>query len=661
MYARSLIKTAVTGAILILSLAEPSEGQSALENLIAPGRLPYLKNATFRQIASTDITGGNADRLVIPPGEKALLADIPGPGVITRIWITISSQDQNYLRRILLRMYWDDEVSPSVEVPVGDFFGTGFAKIHYLSFYQGVSSGGFFSYWPMPFRKRARLEAVNETGRQVDAFYYQIDYQEMHEPLEDDVAYFHAQWRREARTDPEKNYTILEAEGRGHLVGVNMSMQGYNGQLWFLEGDEMVYVDGQAEPCMYGTGTEDYFTAGWYFNEGTFAGPFHGLILKDEENARIAAYRFHLGDAIGFRRSIRFTIEHGHANSEIGDYSSTAYWYQMEPHAPFPEMLPANARLPLRVLIPEGAVEGEDLTITLPRQAGVASIQDMRGYGADWSGGRQVSVDMERRDLVRWDLPVETLDRYRVVLYLTRGPEYGTVRFLVNGTQMGEYFTGNDREVSPSGRIELGEIKLVPGESTLEVRSVGPNPSTGGYLFGLDAIGLEPVMNFVTRWQVIGPFDNPPGEELTVGLDIPYPPEKEIDLDATYEGMNGQQVRWHLMESAPGGFMNLDAEFTPNEQSLAYGAVWVWSPDEREVDCFLGSDDWVGVWLNSKRIHSRIIHRAAQPDQDHIRLPLKRGRNLLLIKVGDDYGGWGFYLRIPDPDEELTISPHPER
>ena len=654
------LRAAIVAAVIVVSLNGPALGQAALENLLDLGRLPYLKKSTFRQIASTDTTGGNADRLVIPPGETALLADIPGPGVITRIWITISSSDPHYLRRILLRMYWDDEESPSVEVPVGDFFGTGFAKVHYVSYFLGISSGGFYSYWPMPFRRRARLEAVNETGQQVDAFYYQIDYQQMHEPLEDDVAYFHAQWRRETRTDPEKNYTLLEAEGRGHLVGVNMNMQGYNGQLWFLEGDEMVYVDGEAEPSMYGTGTEDYFTSGWYFNEGTFAGPFHGLIIKDEEQARIAAYRYHLGDAIPFTRSLRFTIEHGHANSQLGDYSSTAYWYQMEPHAPFPRMLPANARIPLRVLVPAGAEEGEDLRVLRPSRAGAVGVEDMRSYGPDWSGGTQARVDLTATGPVRWELPVTTLDRYTVVLYMTKGPEYGTVSFLVNGERLGEPFSGHAVEISPSGRVELGAAKLAAGEATLEVRPVSPNPSTGGQLFGLDAVGLEPVMNFITEWQVIGPFDNPPGEgELTVGLEIPYPPEEEIDLEGAYTGMNGQQVRWQLLQADPSGFVNLDPRFTPNEQSCAYAAVWIWSPDRREVDCFLGSDDWVGLWLNGRRVHSNVLHRAVQPDQDHVRLALNRGRNTLLIKVGDDYGGWGFYLRIPDPDEVLRISPRP--
>jgi len=645
-------------ALLVMAAAAPAvRGQGGLENVIDPGRLPYLKNATFRQISSTDASGGNADRLVIAPDETATLAEIEGPGVITRIWITISSQDEHYLRRIVLRFFWDGEEEPSVEVPVGDFFGTGFAKEHYVSWYLGISSGGFYSYWPMPFARSARLEAVNETGRQVDAFYYQIDYQALHEPLPDDVAYFHAQWRREPRTDPERNYTVLEASGRGHLVGVNLNMQGYNGQLWFLEGDEFVWVDGAAEPVMTGTGTEDYFTGGWYFNEGTFAGPWHGLIIKDEDLARIAAYRYHIGDAISFRRSLRFEIEHGHANTELGDYSSTAYWYQREPHAPFPPLPPARARIPLRVLVPDGALEGEALELLSPRRRQGLEIRNLRTWGADISGGEALVCDLSATGPVRLRLPAPTRDRYSVALYPIEGPGYGSVRFRVNGQDLGEAFSGVAAEIAPAGRLQIGTAILDPGGGVLEVIPVGPDPGapegSGGLLFGLDAVSLEPVMNFVTCWQVIGPFDNPRAEqgEGTVGLEIPYPPERSVDLEAEYEGVGGQRVRWREAET------DLDALFTPNEQTAAYAAAWIESPDARVADCFLGSDDWVGVWLNGERVHANMLHRAAEPDQDHIRLRLRPGRNLLLVKVGDDYGGWGLYLRIPDPDQVLRITP----
>src|SRR3990172_9733677 len=361
--------------------------QTSLEDILSPYRLPYLKKSKLIQISSYDTTGGNNDRINILEGKTSVLAKMEGPGVITRIWITIDSRDPYFLRRILLRMYWDDEENPSVEVPVGDFFGTGFEYKQYISQFVGMSSGGYYCYFPMPFNKSAKIEAVNETGQEVYAFYYQFDYQKLEEPLDENVAYFHSQWRREIRTNTAENYTVLVAEGEGYFVGLNMSMQSYKGNLWFLEGDEMIYVDGEKYPSIYGTGTEDYFTSGWYFNRGEFSAPYHGLIIKDDSLARIAAYRLHIGDVIPFKKSILFTIEHGHANEEVADYSSTAYWYQKEPHKKFESILPAPLRIPLRVTVPEGVVEAEGLDVT-----GKSEQMDMTYYGPDWSGNKQLLI-----------------------------------------------------------------------------------------------------------------------------------------------------------------------------------------------------------------------------------------------------------------------------
>ncbi|MCD4770386.1 MAG: DUF2961 domain-containing protein, partial [Bacteroidales bacterium] len=365
--------------LLIFAVYPALYAQSSLDNLLSPGRLPYLKNTKLIQIASIDTTGANKDYISLQDGETATIAEMEGPGVIVRIWITFKSHDPNFLRLILLRMYWDGEEDPSVEVPVGDFFGTGFEYKHYFSQFAGMSSGGYFMYFPMPFNKSARIEIENQTGQQIPSFYYHVDYQKLEEPLDPDVAYFHAQWRRDLYTDKKENYTVLEAEGEGHFVGLNMSMQGYDGKLGYLEGDEMVYVDGEKFPSVYGTGTEDYFSGGWYFNWGEFCAPYHGVIIKDNSLGRIAAYRFHVGDAIPFNKSLRFTIEHGPENETIADYSSTAYWYQKEPHKKFPEMPGGMMRIPLRVAVPSDALQAEALT---PQNSKVEyKIEDMSGHG----------------------------------------------------------------------------------------------------------------------------------------------------------------------------------------------------------------------------------------------------------------------------------------
>jgi len=137
---------------------------SSLENVLSKARLPFLKKSKLIKVSSFDTTGGNNDRINIHKDKTAIIAEIDGPGVITRIWVTIDSRDPHFLRRILLRMYWDDEENPSVEVPVGDFFGTGFEYKHYIAEYLGMSSGGYYCYFPMPFNKKACIEVVNETG-----------------------------------------------------------------------------------------------------------------------------------------------------------------------------------------------------------------------------------------------------------------------------------------------------------------------------------------------------------------------------------------------------------------------------------------------------------------------------------------------------------------
>lgn len=210
--------------ILMAIICAASAVWSQLDNILSPSRLPYLKDSKLIQISSHDTTGGTNDYIAIPAGATATLAKMQGPGVIAHIWVTISAQDRYFLRRILLRMYWDGEDNPSVEAPIGDFFGTGFQYKQYFTPFVGMSSGGYYTYFPMPFNTSARIEVVNETGQEINSFYYHIVYHKLTGPLDTSIAYFHASWRREPQTDPKKDYLILDAEGEGQYVGTNMSM-----------------------------------------------------------------------------------------------------------------------------------------------------------------------------------------------------------------------------------------------------------------------------------------------------------------------------------------------------------------------------------------------------------------------------------------------------
>jgi hypothetical protein len=337
-------------------------------------RLPRLTGTRSARASSWDRSGGNDDRLHIAPGETAVLAEIAEPGVVRHIWVTIACRDRDYLRKVVLRAYWDGERDPSIEVPVGDFFGIGHARTRNfwsLPLQMSPEDGKGFNCWfPMPFAS-ARLEVQSECADEV-LFYYYVDYELTGS---DDAALgrFHAQWRRQNPTDgiPDEgltndefqfggtnldgagNYVILEAEGEGHYVGCNLNVDnlrktGLNNFNWYGEGDDMIFVDGEPfPPSLHGTGTEDYFNTAWCPTQ-EYNAPYHGLVLPGEQNwwGKVSMYRFHIEDPVRFRSSIRVTIEHGHANRRSDDLSSTAYWYQSEPHAPFPRLPAVPERLP---------------------------------------------------------------------------------------------------------------------------------------------------------------------------------------------------------------------------------------------------------------------------------------------------------------------------
>jgi hypothetical protein len=641
-------------SVFLLALcATAALAQSSLDNLLSPSRLPYLKESRLIQISSNDTTGGNNDFIAVPPGATARLAEIQGPGVITMMWVTIASNDRYFLRRILLRMYWDGETSPSVEVPIGDFFGTGFQYKHYLTPFVGMSSGGYYSYFPMPFSSGARIEIVNETGQEINSFYYHIDYQKLGVPPEPSVARFHASWHREIRTPRDRYFTLLEAEGEGHLVGVNLSMQSYDGGLSFLEGDEMIYVDGEKEASVKGTGTEDYFNSGWYFNQGEFAAPYHGLILKDDSLGRIAAYRFHVLDVIPFKKSIRALIEHGDRNLEIADYSGTAYWYQVEPHRPFAPMMPPALRIPLRVQVPNGALEAETLT---PRETTLhSSAEDMSAFGADWSGMKQLRVEGKKvGDSFTLALPVAE-EWYDVDVFFTKGPDFGDVVVRDGGRNVGG-FKAFDRTVGPGGKISLSDLHATGREIRLQFEVAGKDPRSAGYAVGLDAFTMRPHRGFVPAWSLLGPFPNPRDASLQRrGLDSVYAPEREIDLAKTYTGVAGQKIGWQLAKTPKSGRVDLYM-FDPFEMVVAYAFTYVYSPENQTLPLLLGSDDGVKVFLNGTEIHRVLTVRAAEPDQDNVPLRLVKGWNRLLLKIENNFGGYNFYARILDPSKSLKFN-----
>jgi len=327
--------------------------------------LPQPHDYVLKRSSSYDRTGGNADYRRIAPGETLVLLDEPGAGEITHVWVTIASPEMFHLKKLVLRMWWDDEPTPSVEAPIGDFYGLGLGDYFlYQSLPLAVGpDNALNSFFPMPFRKHGKITVTNEGKVRVDAFYFNIDYRLYSHPLPENSLYFHAQYRQEApclaiksdgkNLDGKNNYVWVETTGRGHFVGVTMSVL-ENADGWWGEGDDMFLVDGEKLPSINGTGTEDYFLGAWDFGGRPFYYNLFGapVVGPERAGARWSVYRFHLDSPIPFTKSLRATIEHGHADDRGDNYYSVAYWYQTEPHAEFPPLPPVEERLP--VLRPAG-------------------------------------------------------------------------------------------------------------------------------------------------------------------------------------------------------------------------------------------------------------------------------------------------------------------
>ncbi|MGA3100156.1 MAG: glycoside hydrolase family 172 protein, partial [Bryobacteraceae bacterium] len=233
----------------------------------------YARTQAYKSLkqSSFDRTGGNRDSWRVPAGAVQEVFRADGPGVISHIWFTIAAQSDMHLKELVLRAWWDDNPKPSIETPIGDFFGLNLGSyFNYQSEYLACSPGKSLNcYFAMPYRRSARLNVTNEGKREAGSFYSNIDYMTVPD-LPEDAMYFHAQYRQAApcvpvitdgpklNLDGRNNYIYTEARGRGHLMGVTLGvLENANG--WWGEGDDMIFVDDESKPAINGTGSEDYF------------------------------------------------------------------------------------------------------------------------------------------------------------------------------------------------------------------------------------------------------------------------------------------------------------------------------------------------------------------------------------------------------------------
>jgi len=461
------------------------------------GGLEKLKAGESQRASSSDRNwrNGNGDARPIAPGGTLVIADLKGPGIVTHIWNTIASEERGYSRLLVLRMYWDGEAAPSVECPIGDFFVIGHGVDQpFTSLPVCVTSEGRGRncYWPMPFRKSARITVTNEGRKPIGAFYYYVDWRKLPK-LSRDEAYFHAMYRQEFPAEMGRNYQIADIQGRGHYVGTVLSVR-QRTPSWWGEGDDFFFIDGEKEPRLRGTGSEDYLCDGWGLRQ--MANPYYGCPLMQGYDAfsLTTAYRWHIPDPVLFTKSLRVEIEHkGVTFNDDGsvksgfeerpdDFSSVGFWYQIEPHKSFPEMPKGYARLYVDYA---NVIEGESLVDKAQASAG-----DVAPQAGGYSGGSQLFwTPAAAEQTLSVPIEVKEAGTYNLLLMLTHSFDYGRFQIEIDGKPLGppiDLYSTNivtKDQTFPSVALEAGTHKLT-------VRNVGKNPDSKGYYFGFDGILL---------------------------------------------------------------------------------------------------------------------------------------------------------------------------
>jgi hypothetical protein len=444
------------GALMLpaLQAQEPAPG--------AFSQLMTLSDHSSGRVSSFDRTGGNQDFNPIAPGETLSLASLAGAGIIRHLYFSIWG-GEHYLRNLVLRAYWDGQETPCVELPFGDFFGLGQERPRFFtSLLVTVNPGdvgvfgtfGFNSYFPMPFANGARLTLTNEGTEAIPAVWYHVEFEQMKQ-LPEGLGRFHATWNRVNKTEPvgeninitlhdarnttgAENYVLLDAEGRGTLAGIFLNIDNTMGN-WYGEGDDMIFIDGEEWPPSYhGTGSEEIFGGGACPTD-EYAGPYTGfhLIGNLDYTGKVSMYRFYVNDPVRFQKSIRMTIEHGHANNIANDYSSTAFWYQADPHKPFRALLPAAERHPAWGDDPHDAAYGALMVLRV--KAFVLLVQAIRD-------GQELPDDLVQ--LMKYDISQTYFRR-----------EYGKLheQVAVLGARLDELIERSLAEPSGDGAEESGE------------------------------------------------------------------------------------------------------------------------------------------------------------------------------------------------------------
>jgi hypothetical protein len=504
--------TGLTGFGLFLMVMSP--GAAQIPDGASLPDLPRLKNYSAHRVSSENrYVGSNDDSKRIMPGETLVMADLTGPGVVNHIWLTVADNEYAWPRLVRLRVYYDGKKTPSVDVPLGEFFGVGHGyerNVDSLPVRDSSYGRAHNSYWSMPFRKSCRITVTDEGKRPVTMFYYHVDWQQ-HPSMPADMAYFHGYYRQERPAVSGRNYEFLNIKGTGHYVGTVLNVI-QAGTGWFGEGDDLFFVDGAAKPQIAGTGTEDYLSDAWGLRVST--GPWSGTPVAEGElvGARLSGYRWHVPDPIPFTNSLWAGIEHagwtynddGKPRSSFEErpdyFSSAAFWYQKGVNEGLPEPPFGEDRLPLGNAL---QIAVEDSIADVKTVKGKVSVQ----REVDW--GRDLLFFEGEGPGSRVDIPfdVPASGRYEIVARIAQAPDYGNYYALLDGKVMNldnrEALTS---EIPASGpailqnylpeiyvAVEhpLGWVQLDQGHHTLSFVCSGRDGRSTGFFLGINDVILE--------------------------------------------------------------------------------------------------------------------------------------------------------------------------
>jgi len=435
----------------------------------------------------------------IPAGEKKTVFKTSGPAAITSLIVRgplpadIGLQ-REILRELTISIFWDRQSKPAVWCPLGDFFGTAPGANQYKSLPLGIIGNSAYSNWYMPFDKEVNIEFANESQTDVTA-QFEITVTPLNNPVEK-YGRFHAKWHRDTflPAEPERkiDWTILKTTGRGRFCGVELEVWNPRGG-WWGEGDEKFFVDGEKFPSTYGTGSEDYFGYAWS-SADLFYNPLHNQTICEGNKGHISVNRWQIADNIPFQNSFEGSIEKYWPNEKPTQYSCVAYWYQAAGEQDPYESIPVDQRVNFYSPITY-PLELSGITV-LEKPEGKLDEQNMSAYRpAKWKDDNQLWWTGKPGAKLKLAVNVKNEGDFEFYTKLTKAPDYGIVQFYIDDNKLGEPIDlFNKDKVIITDELNLGKVRLNPGDHVLTVEILGANPDAiKMYMFGMDYLRLRPL------------------------------------------------------------------------------------------------------------------------------------------------------------------------